>query len=144
MATFSSPPYRFPIGFFQQDGQRDPIYVYPDKQFWDYITNVFERIGGENGLSTSEIVALIASESAIQRRPPSNPPPEIPPIQRSNAGEVQALRDRVQSLESQLRSARSEQAALARAIDDLRAEVRRVPSLAALERRVSDLEAVTL
>jgi hypothetical protein len=144
MATFSPPPYRFPIGFFHPPGQRDPVEIYPDKAFWDYLANVFDRIGGESGLSTGEIVALIAAEAASQRRPANNPPPEIPPIPRSNSGEVQALRDRVQSLESQLRAARSEQAATARAVDDLRTEMRRMPSLAALERRLSDLEAVTL
>lgn len=144
MTQFSPPPLRFPIGQFQVPGQREPVYVYPDQAFWEYITSVFERIGGENGLSSAEIVALIeltAAGAARRQAAPQIPDPVIP---RSNAGEVQALRDRVQSLESQIRSAHSEQMATARALDDLRAEMRRMPSLDALARRISDLEAVTL
>jgi hypothetical protein len=142
MARFNPPSYRIPLGFVTFNNQR--FDVVPDKVFFDYLNDVFERIGGESGLSPDEILALVASESAIQRRPANNPLPEATPIQRSNTGEVQALRDRVQSLESQLSSARSQHQAISRAIEDLRAEMCRMPSLEALTRRISDLEAVTL
>jgi hypothetical protein len=145
MARFNPPSYSIPLGFVTINNQR--FDVVPDKVFFDYLNNVFERIGGEAGLSADEIVALVEDTSAelLSTMPRKTAAPQAiePMPQRSNTSEVQALRDRVQSLESQLRSARSEQATLARAIDELRAEVRRIPSLAALERRLSDIEAVT-
>lgn len=146
MARFNPPSYSIPLGFVTINRQR--FDVIPDKVFFDYLNDVFLRIGGEAGLSADEIVALVETTlsellATVPRRL-SGTTATDPMPQRSNSGEGQALRDRVQSLESQLRSARSEQTTLARAIDDLRAEVGRIPSLAALERRLSDLEAVTL
>jgi len=125
MPTFSPPPYRIPIGFVQVGGQSLP--VLPEKSFWDYFaTYVYERIGGATGVSTSELEALVeatqaALEAAAPRRPPTVPLADAEPAPRSSRGEIQALADRVQSLESQLRSARSEVHALTRAMADLEA-----------------------
>lgn len=146
---FSPPPLREPIAYVQLPGQRDRLPVMVDDQWWDYLClYVFERIGGSLGVGTLELEAFIeatraSAEASIPRRPVNNPVPDQY-IPRSNTGEVAALRAWVQSLESQLSSARSQQQALSRAMDDLRTEMRRMPSLDALARRLSDLEAVTL
>jgi len=145
MAKFSPPPYRIPIGFFQMPGQREPMQVYPEKAFWDYLAvYVFERIGGTNGLSVDELTVLIeaartdAQTSALRREPAYRPPEQYEP--RDNSGELKALQDKVSMLESQLSSTRSGMQGLTIQFEALRAEVRRIPDMTALTRRVSDLE----
>lgn len=74
MAKFNPPSYRIPLGFIEMrgpSGRMERIDVIPDKVFFDYLSNVFERLGGESGLSSDELAELIsaaqAGEMAIQQ-----------------------------------------------------------------------------
>lgn len=132
------------IGSVRLGGQELPVTI--DRTFWNFLFfQLFNRVGGQDGLDTAGIQALAESAQAFAeaevRRTPIQPRAEDPVFR--NPTSTAPLERQIDEMRAQLSSARSAMQQMRQEIDELRAQIPRKQDQAAIFQAIEELRAAT-